>query len=79
MNKPFAYSKALAGESVPSRLNELWDENLHTYEHVSHDDLERYARTVAYKVAFNLKNGLKMNPRSDPLTYIDCGGTQEDN
>jgi len=42
------------------------------------DILEYYARIVAYKVAFNLKNGRKMDPDQDPLTYLTCDGDDDE-
>jgi hypothetical protein len=70
----YAYSKALALESLSShRLSEKYDEARKTYHHVTTEDFERYARTVAYKVAHNIKNGLLMDEGGDPLTYVDCG------
>lgn len=77
----FAYSQALAGESVefPNYYDVLtnkfvskYDPEHDVFNHVTHADLERFARIVAYKVAHNLKLGYKMDPKDDPLTYIDC-------
>ncbi len=68
-----AYSTALAGESVHDDLKRKWDQDAKVFDGITHEDLERFARTVAYKVAHNLKNGHQMDPKMDPLTYIDCG------
>jgi len=69
----FAYSKALAFESLNShRLAEKYDEQRKTYHHVTAADFEHFARIVAYKVAHHLKNGSTMDPKGDPLTYVDC-------
>lgn len=71
---PYAYSKALAYESLASvRMTEKYDETKQTYHHVTVADMESYARTVAYKVAHNIKNGMPMDEGGDPLTYVDCG------
>lgn len=70
-----AYTPTIAYESLKShRLAEKYDETRKTYHHVTISDLEAFARTVAYKVAFNIKNGHIMDPKLDPLTYLDCGG-----
>lgn len=69
----YAYSKALAYESLSShRLSEKYDESRETYHHVTREDFERYARTIAYKVAYNIENGYPMDEDIDPLEYIDC-------
>jgi len=62
-----AYSTALAGESVHDDLKANWDAESKVFNRVTHDDLERFARTVAYKVAKNLKNGHEMDPDMNPL------------
>jgi len=62
-----AYSTALAGESVHDDLKVKFDSDSEVFNGVTHDDLERYARTVAYKVAHNLSNGHKMDPSMNPL------------
>ena len=68
-----AYNTALAWESASdSRYDQVTEEYRFTA-----DELERYARIVAYKVAHNLKNGWTMDPDMDPLTYIDCGKNNE--
>ena len=74
MKSNTAYNTALAGESVPDQLKEKYDEDKDMYYCVTHNDLERFARIVAYKTAHNLKNGYTMDENGDPLTYIDCGG-----
>lgn len=61
----YAYSKALAWESASdlpynSKTGKLC---------VTHDELEHYAKIVAYKVAHNISNGFPMDPNNDPLTY----------
>jgi hypothetical protein len=58
-DKIFAFSDALALESVREELNS-----------VPSDALIRYAKTIAYKVFHNLKNGFLMNPVDDP-TMVD--------
>jgi len=61
-----AFSNALALESV-GELG-IFDAATGTYSGVTHDDLVRYARTVAYKVFHNLKLGHTMSKEDDPLT-----------
>lgn len=68
-----AYSEALAGESISDAMKAKWDPKSKVFVGLTHDELERYARTVAYKVAHNLSLGFTMDPANDPLTYIDCG------
>jgi hypothetical protein len=65
-----AYSSAVAFESAGDLPRDP-----RTKEYVLTDDiLEYYARVVAYKTAYNLKNGLIMDPGQDPLDYVDdCG------
>lgn len=53
-----AFNRALALESIPEALR-----------YVDHELLVTYARTVAYKVAKNLDNGLQMNEAENPLQY----------
>ena len=60
--------EALALESVGDDLKAKWDGERHMYDGVTSDDLERFARTVAYKVAYNLKNGHEMDPALNPLS-----------
>ncbi len=69
-----AYSRALAGESISDAMKAKWDPETKTYVGLTDDEIERYARTIAYKVAHNLSLGLKMDPSNDPLIYVDCGG-----
>jgi len=64
-----AYSKANAGESVTSDMKAKWDAEQQVYNGITNDHLERYARIIAYKVAYNLKNGLTMDSKMDPLKY----------
>lgn len=64
-----AYNTALAGESIHDDLKSKFDQETKQYNGVTHDDLKSYARTVAYKVAHNLKNGFEMDPEGDPLNY----------
>ncbi len=52
-----AFNDALALESVPKELSQC-----------NSDDLIKYAKTVAYKVFHNLKNGHEMDKNDDPLT-----------
>ena len=52
-----AFSEALALESIPESLSKCQS-----------DELVKYARTVAYKVFHNLKNGHTMAKADDPLT-----------
>ena len=61
-----AFSNALALESV-GKLG-IFNAATGTYSGVTHDDLLRYARTVAYKVFHNLKLGHTMSKEDDPLT-----------
>lgn len=61
-----AFSNALALESV-GELG-IFNAATGTYSGVTHDDLVRYARTVAYKVFHNLKLGHTMSKEDDPLT-----------
>ena len=66
----YAFHSALAFESAADLPY-----NRDTGEYILPPDiLEYYARVVAYKVAHNIRNGFKMDPNADPLTYIDdCG------
>ena len=63
----FAYSQALAFESL--ELREKFDQDKKEFNGVTFDDIERYAKIVAYKVANNLKNGFVMDNNDDPLNY----------
>ena len=67
-----AYSKALVLESIHDELKAKWDAVEGKYNDVSDDDLEKLARTVAYKVAYNIKNGHMMDKLNDPLIYGNC-------
>jgi hypothetical protein len=71
-----AYSEALAGESVHDSLKRKYNPTTDTYEHVTQDDLLQFARTVAYKVFHNLKNGHEMDSTQDPLTVDDVPAPQ---
>ena len=73
-----AYSKALAGESITDVMKEKWDPKSKTYIGLTHDEIEKYARIIAYKVAHNLSLGFTMDPTNDPLTYVDCGRERPD-
>ena len=64
-----AYNRALAFESASDLP---YDHKTGQYV-LPPDILEYYAKIIAYKVAHNLKNGYKMDPDNDPLTYTDCG------
>lgn len=66
-----AYTMANAFESFEPR-NGVYDVTGRVFNGVSFDDIERFARIVAYKVASNLNNGMKMDPYADPLLYVDC-------
>lgn len=66
-----AYTSALAYESFEPQDGEF-DPTNNVYNNVSFDDLERFARIVAYKVAKNINNGFKMDPYTDPLLYVAC-------
>lgn len=68
--KTYAYSEALALESVENLGT--YDEGENVHNNVTSKELEHYARIVAYKVADNLKNGFEMDEKIDPLTYIEC-------
>ncbi len=52
-----AFNEAMARESIPEELRSI-DSSI----------LTTYARTVAYKVFHNLKNGHQMSKDDDPLT-----------
>ena len=62
----YAYSIALAGESLPDWKFRSNGSGVHT---VTDAELEEYARIVAYKVANNLSRGFVMDPTMDPLRY----------
>ena len=67
----YAFSQALVFESAGGLPY-----NKATGEYVLPEDiLEYYAKIIAYKVAYNLKNGFIMDPNDDPLTYVDCEDT----
>ena len=66
-----AYSKALAYESYGDWK---FDHNPDGTCTLNDEQLESYARTVAYKVASNLALGHRMDPDMDPLKYVNCGG-----
>lgn len=66
-----AYTTANAYESWEPH-DGVYDSKHNCYHNVTLDDIEHFARIVAYKVASNLKNGYKMDPYTDPLTYVDC-------
>ena len=81
----FAFSKALAMESLElpttydveaGKFISKFDQKTGKFNNVTFEDFENYAKIVAYKVAYNLKNGFKMDPNDDPLTYVDCGGNE---
>ena len=63
-----AYNTALVFESASDFR---FSEGIGEY-HFTRNELEYFARIVAYKVANNLKNGFTMDPELDPLTYVDC-------
>lgn len=67
----FAYSKALAFESLD--LREKFDRDQVVFNQVTFEDFEKYAKVIAYKVAFNLQNGFVMDGRDDPLSYTGGG------
>lgn len=56
-------------ESVPDEMCRKWSFETNTFSGITHDELERFARIVAYKVAHNLRNGHPMDYTSDPLDY----------
>lgn len=58
-----AYSEALAGESVTDEMKVKWDPKSETYIGLTHDEIKRYAKIIAYKVAANLGNGFTNGPR----------------
>lgn len=64
-----AYNKALAGESISDDMKKKWNTETEVFDGLTHDELERYARTIAYKVVYNLSNGHVMDPDMDPLKY----------
>ncbi len=59
---------AIAGETSKGLT---YDPDLRLFI-ISHEDLEHYARIIAYKVAHNLQQVHTLNPNEDPLTYITC-------
>ena len=63
--KTFAYSEALAFEIIV--IVGIYDTTKNVHNNVTAKELERYARTVAYKVAYNLKNGFEMDKENNPL------------
>ncbi len=63
--KTFAYSEALAFESIGNIG--IYNATKNVHNNVTAQDLEKYARTVAYKVAYNLKNGFEMDKKNNPL------------
>ena len=63
-----AYSPSIAFESIPHQISSKW--NGESFDGVSNADLECFARTVAYKVAYNLRNGFPMDYTIDPLHYL---------
>lgn len=65
-----AFSRALALESAS---DSTYDEDTGIYV-LTHNELVRYAKIVAYKVVHNMQNGHELDPDDDPLTYVDCGG-----
>lgn len=65
--KSFAYSRALAFESL--ELREKFNQDKQEFNGVTFDDIEKYAKIVAYKVAHNLQNGFVMDKNDDPLNY----------
>ena len=65
-----AYSRALALESIPDCIKDKWNQHSETYSSITDEDLERFAKIVAYKVAYNLRNGHQMNFDIDPLNYM---------
>lgn len=73
MKLEYAYNPSVAFESAGDLP---YDHKTGEYV-LAPDILEYYARIVAYKVAYNLKNGRKMDPDQDPLTYINCGDNDE--
>ena len=65
-----AFSRALALESASDCT---FDNDTEVYV-LTADDMVRYAKIIAYKVAHNLENGHELDRSDDPLTYIDCDG-----
>lgn len=63
-----AFSRALALESA---LDSRFVDGEYRF---TPDELVEYARIVAYKVAFNVAGGHRLEPSEDPLMHIDCGG-----
>jgi hypothetical protein len=66
-----AYTEAIAFESMEPK-DGTYDFENNVYNGITHKDVERFARIVAYKVAKNIKNGYTMDPYADPLVYVDC-------
>ena len=69
MTEQFAYCDAVAFESA----GDLPYDPMTGQYVLPPDVLEYYARLVAYKVAYNISNGFRMNPNIDPLEYVNCG------
>ena len=67
-----AYNTVLALESIPDSITKKWNFGKKVYNGVTNEDLEKFVRTVAYKVAHNLSNGFEMDKDNNPLTYVDC-------
>ena len=63
-----AFSEALAFESASDCT---YNEDTGTYI-LTANDMVRYAKIVAYKVAANIRNGHELDMDDDPLTYVDC-------
>jgi len=74
-----AYNRALAMESISDDMKAKWNQESDTFIGLTHNELEQFARTVAYKTAHNISNGHLMDKSMNPLnppTCSDCGCTQ---
>lgn len=65
----YAFSPALVGESYTDSIMDKWYYQLAAFNGITHGDLNEFAAIIAYKVAYNLKNGFVMDPAKDPLKY----------
>lgn len=62
-----AYTEALAFESITDAMKERWDDDNEVYREITTEEIEAYAKIVAYKVFHNLKNGHFMDKDNDPI------------
>lgn len=62
----YAYSEANAGETL-ANWRDKWDAERQVYSDLTFEDMERFARIIAYKTAKNLEGGYRMDPSANPL------------